>query len=52
MKAIAGKHLQDGVTMEQLNMTDRIDLLNSCIQKQFSSMESGYVRAVVSKELI
>jgi len=52
MKAIAGKHLQDGPTMERLNMTDRIELLNTIIQRQFSSMESGYVRAVVSKELV
>ena len=35
-----------------LMMVDRVERLNSIIQKQFMSMEMGYVRVIVSTELI
>lgn len=35
-----------------LMMVDRIERLNSIIQKQFTSLNMGYVRVVMSPELI
>lgn len=53
--ATYGKHSRDGVMgsyYPQLTMTDRIDRLNQLIQNQISTIETGYVRAVVSVELV
>lgn len=37
---------------EQMMMVDRVDAMMACIQKQFDTMECGYVRAVVHPEVI
>ena len=46
-----GNRLHDGA-QEQLNLTDRVERLNTIIQRQFMSLETGYVRAVISTELL
>ncbi len=51
MTVTYGNKSNDGVT-EQLNMIDRIDRLNMIIQRQYMSIESGYVRVVISPELL
>lgn len=51
MTVISGNRLQNRVT-KQLNMISRIDRLNMIIQRQFMSIETGYVRAVISTELL
>ena len=51
MNQISLNNSQDGAK-EQLSLTNRVDRLNMIIQKQFMSIESGYVRCVASTEVL